>query len=264
MNTTDAAVAVVTGGGSGIGAAVAHALSARGDRVAIADIDIESAAAVARTLDPTGSRATAVHFDVTDERSVLSGIADITSRWGRIDTLVNAAGIADSDIAERLSLDTWNRVLATNLTGTFLASRAVLPVMRQVGGGAVVTIASIAAKRISYNGGVAYTAAKAGVLGLTRHLAFEAAVDQVRVNAVCPGPTETPLMADLDPEVVAARKASVPLGRLALPSDIAEAVLFLSSPGSVMITGEALDVDGGSLLAWYDIETYFNRRGGRP
>jgi NAD(P)-dependent dehydrogenase (short-subunit alcohol dehydrogenase family) len=146
--------------------------------------------------------------------------------------------------------EAWERVLAVNLRGPFNGVQAVLPHMRARGGGAVVNIASVAGRRISFGGGAHYSASKAGLLGFTRHAAYELAPDHIRVNAVCPGPTATAFSGRMpSAEARAARAKKIPLGRMVEPADIADAILFLASDAARMCTGIALDVDGGVLIS---------------
>jgi len=178
-------------------------------------------------------------------------------QWARFDILVNNAGIATSQTVEEMPEEDWRRVLDTNLTGPFLCCRAALPPMRKNGWGKIVNVSSVGGRRISYNGGANYTASKAGLLAFTRHLAFEVALYGINVNAICPGPTLAPMMDRLAaPETFNQILKSVPRGRLATPEDQAQAVLFLVSDLADFICGVALDVDGGFLLGWHDIETY--------
>ena len=156
----------------------------------------------------------------------------------------------------------WDRVIAVNLRGPFNGTQAVIPHMKKRGGGAIVNIASVAGRRISFGGGANYSASKAGLLGFTRHAAYELAPDKIRVNAVCPGPTATAFGGGQVPstERKAERAKKIPLGRMVEPEDIADAVFFLASDASRMCTGIALDVDGGVLIS-NDIpyEEYFAR-----
>ena len=175
--------------------------------------------------------------------------------------MVNSAGTITHKTLATMSAAEWDRVVSVNPGGTFNGIHAVIPHMRARGGGAVVNIASVAGRCISFGGGSNYSASKAGVLGLTRHAAYELAPDKIRVNAVCPGLTATPFAgAAPTPEQKAQRAKKIPLGRMVEPEDIADAVLFLAGPGASMCTGIALDVDGGVLIS-NDIpyEDYFRR-----
>jgi NAD(P)-dependent dehydrogenase (short-subunit alcohol dehydrogenase family) len=255
-------VAIVTGAGRGIGRGIAEGLAAAGAAVVAADLDAGSAAATAERLGAQGATSSAVEVDVTDSTSVAAMVEQSLADHARVDILVNNAAIATTKITEETTEADWRKVIDVNLTGPFLCSNAVLAHMTDRGSGRIVNIASVAAKRISFNAGASYTASKAGLLALTRHLAYEVAGRGVTVNAVCPGPTLTPMMAEVaTEETLRAREKSVPRGRLALPEDIMRGVLFLVSDLAEMVCGQALDVDGGALLGWYDTETYFERRG---
>ena len=252
-------IALVTGGGNGIGAASCRALAKSGARVAVIDRDGEAAAKVASEI---GGGATGHALDVADGEAFRRLASEIAARAGGIDILVNSAGtITRQTIAEMPSAD-WDRIIAVNLRGPFNGTQAVIPPMKQRGGGAIVNIASVAGRRISFGGGANYTASKAGLLGLTRHAAYELAPDNIRVNAVCPGPTATAFGGGQIPsaERKAERARKIPLGRMVEAADIADAVLFLASDLSRMCTGIALDVDGGVLIS-NDIpyEEYFAR-----
>jgi NAD(P)-dependent dehydrogenase (short-subunit alcohol dehydrogenase family) len=251
---------LVTGGGSGIGAATCRAMAAAGARVAVIDRDGAAAGKVAASLG--NSTASAHALDVSDGSGFAKLAGEIAAAGG-IDVLVNCAGTITQKTIGSMSAAEWDRVISVNLGGTFNGIQAVLPHMKARGGGAIVNIASIAGRRISFGGGANYSASKAGVLGLTRHAAYELAPDKIRVNAVCPGPTATPFAgAAPTPEQKAARAKKIPLGRMVEPEDIADAVLFLASPAASMVTGIALDVDGGVLIS-NDIpyEDYFRRMG---
>ncbi len=255
-------VAIVTGAGRGIGSGIAEGLAQAGATVVAADVDPATARETAESLRGAGHEATPLAVDVTDEQSVAAMVAAALDAHGRIDVLVNNAAITGTKVVEETSAEEWRRTLEVNLTGPFLCSKAVLPAMTAAGGGRIVNIGSVAAKRISYNADASYTAAKAGLLAFTRHLAYEVAPRGITVNAVCPGPTLTPNIAAIaTEETLRAREKSVPRGRLALPEDIMRTVLFLVSDLAEMVCGQAIDVDGGSLLGWYDTDTYFARRG---
>lgn len=240
-------VVAVTGGANGIGAACVRLFAERGDSVAILDRD--AAAAQAIVSECPSSRFIAV--DVADSASVRSAFAEIDDAFGRIDVLVNSAGIESRELLATMTDDSWDRVIDVNLKGTMLCTQAAAQIMRREGtGGSVVVVASVAGKRISFSGGVAYTASKGGVLGFTRHAAFELAADRIRVNAVCPGPTLTPMiLRNLTPERIEAVVDTVPLGRWVQPVDIAYAVEFLAGPGASMCTGTSIEIDGGVMVS---------------
>ena len=251
-------VAVVTGGANGIGAATCRAFAAQGAQVAVLDRDVSAAERVATEI---GGDARAYAVDVAN-RDAFNAAAAAAAAFGGIDILVNGAGTTVRRMIPEMSADDWDRVIAVNLTGAFNGIQAVLPHMRKRGGGAIVNVASIAGQRISFGGTANYTASKAGLLGLTRHAAYELAPDRIRVNAVCPGPTATAFGGAVpSPENKAARAQKIPLGRMCEPDDIADPILFLAGPAARMITGIALTVDGGVLVkndTPYD--EYFRRR----
>ena len=243
-------VALVTGGGNGIGAAASQALAHAGATVALLDRDHAAAEAVAAEIVGHGGKAGAHALDVADGAAFARLAAAIAEREGGIDVLVNCAGTITRHTIARMPAEAWERVLAVNLRGPFNGVQAVLPHMRARGGGAVVNIASVAGRRISFGGGAHYSASKAGLLGFTRHAAYELAPDHIRVNAVCPGPTATAFSGRMpSAEARAARAKKIPLGRMVEPEDIADAVLFLAGNASRMCTGIALDVDGGVLIS---------------
>ncbi len=253
-------VVLVTGGGNGIGRACCRGFASAGARVAVIDRDGAAAGQVAREI---GASASGHALDVADGPAFAALAAEIAQGAGGIDILVNSAGTISRQTIAAMPVADWDRIIAVNLRGPFNGTQAVIPYMRARGGGAIVNIASVAGRRISFGGGANYSASKAGLLGFTRHAAYELAPDKIRVNAVCPGPTATGFGGGgqlPSAEQKAARARKIPLGRMVEPDDIADAVLFLASDMARMCTGIALDVDGGVLIS-NDIpyEEYFAR-----
>jgi NAD(P)-dependent dehydrogenase (short-subunit alcohol dehydrogenase family) len=242
-------IAVVTGGGNGIGAATCRAFAKAGARVAVLDRAAAAAERVAAEITQRGGAATVHAIDVADRAAFAAAAAAIAEAAGGIDILVNGAGTTVRRMIPEMGAEDWDRVIAVNLTGAFNGIQAVLPYMRKRGGGAIVNVASIAGQRISFGGTANYSASKAGLLGLTRHAAYELAPDRIRVNAVCPGPTATGFGGAIPSvETKAARAQKIPLGRMCEPDDIADPILFLAGDAARMITGIALTVDGGVLV----------------
>jgi NAD(P)-dependent dehydrogenase (short-subunit alcohol dehydrogenase family) len=253
-------VVLVTGGGNGIGRACCRGFASAGARVGVIDRDGAAAGQVAREI---GASASGHALDVADGPAFAALAAEIAQGAGGIDILVNSAGTISRQTIAAMPVADWDRIIAVNLRGPFNGTQAVIPYMRARGGGAIVNIASVAGRRISFGGGANYSASKAGLLGFTRHAAYELAPDKIRVNAVCPGPTATGFGGGgqlPSAEQKAARARKIPLGRMVEPDDIADAVLFLASDMARMCTGIALDVDGGVLIS-NDIpyEEYFAR-----
>ena len=254
-------VAIVTGAAAGIGAGIAVALAEAGAAVAVADIDEARAASTARGIEDKGGRALAVRVDVSDAIQVQDMVGRTVAGLGGVDILVNNAGIATTQLVEDLDEIAWRRVLDVNLTGAFLCAKAVLPLMREKGWGRIVNIASVAAKRISFTGAASYTASKEGLLGFTRHLAYEVAPHGINVNAICPGPTLTAMYErNADEETRRERVAMVPKGRFLTPDDHGRITVFLCSDAADPLCGLAIDVDGGSLLGWMPWEKYMAKR----
>lgn len=242
-------VALVTGSGKGMGHAIATALAQRGANVAINDIDKHHAEATAVALRELGVETLAVPADVTEPYAVHSMVDDILERFGAIDILVNNAGVLRPTKVIDIPVEEWDWVIDVNLKGTFLVSQAVLPAMQQQGWGRIVNISSSAGKNVSTVGGAHYTAAKAGVLGFTRHLAKESASYGITVNAICPGLFDTEMVRDtIDAARADAYARSFPIQRLGLPEEVAELVAFLASDRAAYITGASLDINGGDLM----------------
>jgi len=240
-------VALVTGGASGLGAACCRRLGAEGARLAIVDRDGAAAEALAAELGAAGVEATAVTCDVVDSAAVARTIAAVIGRYSRLDLAVNNAGVAGvlAPLPD-YPLETWNRVIAVNLSGVFHCLKAELPVMVRQGGGTIVNMASILGM-VGFAGTAAYTAAKHGVIGLTRTAALEFGPANVRVNAVCPSFIPTPLTLGAIPPGAAweALAALHPLKRCATPEDVAGLVAYLGSEEARYVTGSAYTVDGG-------------------
>lgn len=254
--------AMVTGAGRGIGSAIAQGFAAEGATVIVCDIDSSAAESVAAGIRQSGGDATSFEIDVTSAEQARSLARYAAETTGSVDILVNNAAMTTNEVVEETDEAAWRRVLDVNLTGPFLCAKAVLPYMRSQRYGKIVNVASVAAKRISFNSGAGYTASKAGLVAFTRHLAYEAAPDGINVNAVCPGPVLTPMMRQVaSEETLTTRLKSIPAGRFPTPEDQTDVVLYLASDQAAMVFGQAVDVDGGALLGWYDTATYFSRRG---
>jgi len=242
-------VVAVTGAASGIGRATALLLGQEGAHVACLDVQEDAVLAVAGEIEASGGKAVALRLDVTDPASVESAIAGVVERCGKLHTLVNAAGVGGFVPFEKMTLAEWNRVIAINLTGTFLTCHTALPHLLAVKGASIVNISSIAGlKGQAYSS--AYNASKGGVALLTRGLANEFAKRRLRVNAVCPGGVMTPMLAGfvlegLDPDMIA--RMQNPANTLADPSDVANLIAFLASDRASYITGVTYLVDGGCL-----------------
>ncbi|HZX08234.1 SDR family NAD(P)-dependent oxidoreductase [Kribbella sp.] len=234
-----ARVAIVTGGTSGIGRATVARLAADGFLVAALDLN----------ADTTGEAELTVRADVTDPDDVERAVGRVVETYGRIDVLVNNAGISGSaaaTVCHETPIDEWDRVQAVNARGPFLCTRAVLPTMLAQGNGQVITVASVAGL-VAFPGRCAYTASKGAAVMFTKSLAVDYAAAGIRANAVCPGMVETPMTRwRLDqPELRAQVEARIPLGRVAQPEEVAEAVALLASDRLVYLTGHALVLDGG-------------------
>lgn len=241
-------VALVTGAGSGIGRAVALRLARDGARVACADVDEKAATRVADEILDAKGAAVAVAADVSLDADARRMVARAVDEWGRLDVAVNNAGVegAQASVHEYPEAE-WDRVIAVNLKGVWLGMRHEIPAMLANGGGAVVNVASVLGL-VGFPGASAYAAAKHGVIGLTKSAALEYAKHGVRVNAVCPGFVETPMVTrvvdareGLRPRIVGTH----PIGRFGKPEEVADAIAFLASDAAAFVTGAALPVDGG-------------------
>jgi NAD(P)-dependent dehydrogenase (short-subunit alcohol dehydrogenase family) len=238
-------VAVVTGGASGIGLATAHRLAAEGAKVVVGDVDPASGKAAA---DAVGG--TFVQVDVTSEEQVKALFDTAVATYGGLDIAFNNAGISppDDDSILTTGLDAWRRVQEVNLTSVFLCCKYAIPHMQARGRGSIVNTASFVARMGAATSQISYTASKGGVLAMSRELGVQFAREHIRVNAISPGPVNTPLLQELfakDPERAARRLVHIPMGRFAEPDEIAAAVAFLASDDSSFMTAAEFLVDGG-------------------
>jgi NAD(P)-dependent dehydrogenase (short-subunit alcohol dehydrogenase family) len=237
--------AIVTGGASGIGLATVRRFAQEGASVVVVDMDDDRGGAAA---DEVGG--TYVHCDVTDAEQVEAMVARAVETYGGVDVAFNNAGISppDDDSILDTGLDAWRRVQEVNLTSVYLCCKAVIPVMRARGRGSVINTASFVAVMGAATSQISYTASKGGVLAMSRELGVQFAREGIRVNALCPGPVDTPLLRELfaaDPERAARRMVHIPMGRFADATEIANAVLFLASDESSFVTASTFLVDGG-------------------
>ncbi len=244
-------VVLVTGAAKGIGAAVARAFAAEGARVAAFDVDEAGIKSVVAELEALGAQALGVRADVTRSAEVRTAIESVEARWGRVDILVNNAGGFGTvrPASEEIPDEEWDAILRLNLTSAFLCSKAVLPGMKRRRSGRIINLSSIGGRGAAVLLSSHYAAAKAGILGFTRHLALETARFGVTVNAVAPGTTATERFKALrTPAETEALIKRVPAGRVAEPAEIAGCVLFLASDAAGYMTGATLDVNGGVLM----------------
>ncbi len=239
-------VAVVTGGGRGIGRAVCESLARSGARVAVNySRSADAAEAAVQQITGAGGTAIAVQFDVAEEEQVERGFKEIVEAFGGVDVLVNNAGIAVDGLILRTKLEDWRRTVDVNLTGAFLCSRAATKLMvRGKRGGRIINISSVIGE--TGNGGqAAYSASKSGIFGLTKSLARELGSREITVNAITPGYIKTEMTAGMSEEQVSKLLGQIPLARLGESEDVAELVTFLASPAAGYITGEIIAVNGG-------------------
>lgn len=248
----DGKTVVVTGGALGIGKAVCDMLAARGAAVAILDRDETAGSELRNEIEQQGGNATFQKVDVANYADVQTAVEAAHAAFGSVDSLVVSAGIQRYGTALTTDDAQWDEVLNVNLRGAWNAARAALPFIQQAGGGTIVNVSSVQALASQQNV-LAYTVSKHGLLGLTRSMAMDFAKEKIRVNAVCPGTVDTPMLkwaASLDPDpqsVYDACNAMHPLGRIAQPCEIAEVVAFLAHESSSFVTGAVWTVDGGLL-----------------
>ena len=249
MRLTGKAV-IVTGAGSGIGRAIALRMAAEGALVAATDINF---AAAEETAGLSTGEVEAVQCDVTGLESVRAMVAAVRERWGRIDVLVNNAGWDKVEPFLESRPETWEKVIAVNLRGAINCCHAVLPAMVEQGHGSVISISSDAG-RVGSTGEAVYSACKAGIIGFSKTIAREMARHQIRVNVICPGPTQTALLDEITAgeggaRVIESMVRGIPFRRLGTPADIAGAAVFVASDDASFITGQVLSVSGGLTMA---------------
>lgn len=239
-------VAIVTGAASGIGEACALLFAKEGARVIVADFDAAQGERVAQNICHNAGAAAFHSTDVSSSAQINKLVQFAVAAYGTVDILVNAAGVLFYGTALETDENAWNKVMDVNLKGTFLCCRAVIPEMIRHGGGSIVNFSSTTGAHAACAHAVAYVASKGGVAALTRAISIDHASQGIRINAICPGPTDTPMLRKaLSPDALAQFADSFPMGRLGNPGEIAAAALFLASDESSFMTGSMLTVDGG-------------------
>jgi NAD(P)-dependent dehydrogenase (short-subunit alcohol dehydrogenase family) len=250
----DGKVALITGAGSGMGREAAGLFAAEGARVVISDVVEEAGEVSADKIRSGGGEAAFVRADVSSSDDVAAMVRFAVETYGGLHVLYNNAGIflADDGGAVETPENVWDRVIAVNLKGVWLGCKHGIPAMVDSGGGSIINVASFVALMGAATAQIAYTATKGGVLSMTREIAVEYARRGIRANALCPGPIETPLLAELlsDPDRRARRMVHIPIGRLGQAEEVARAALWLASDESSLMTGAALVVDGGVTAAY--------------
>jgi NAD(P)-dependent dehydrogenase (short-subunit alcohol dehydrogenase family) len=256
MGKLDGRVAIITGAGSGQGAAAARLFAAEGCAVVVADVNADTGKQVTDEVTGAGGQAVFAHCDVSEATQVQAAVERAAAEFGRLDIMYNNAGLwfsaqgnyrpgitdAPSPLLEE---NIWDRTINVNLKGTYLGAKYAIPEMQKQGGGSIINASSIAALRVGKGASDAYTAAKGGIVTITRTLAVEHAQYQIRCNCIIPGAIKTPLAGPFTPEYEAAVEARVPLGRWGQPEDVAKMALFLACDDSSWITGQLFVVDGG-------------------
>jgi meso-butanediol dehydrogenase / (S,S)-butanediol dehydrogenase / diacetyl reductase len=243
-------VALITGGGTGIGRAIALAFAREGAKVAVAGRRMEKVEESAREVKSNGGEASAIACDVSKAGDAKRAVRETVERFGRLNVLVNNAGILSVSTIEQINEEDWDRMMAINLKGPFLMCRAALPEFRKVGGGAIVNIGSVLGL-VAVKDRAAYCASKGGVTMLTRAIALDHAHENVRANCICPSIVETEMVKNLfaggekQEALRQARMATIPLRRFGRPADVAEMAVFLASEESSWLTGAAIPLDGG-------------------
>jgi 3-oxoacyl-[acyl-carrier protein] reductase len=239
--------AIVTGGAKGIGLGIAKELARHGCRLAIWDMDQAALLAATDEIAALGAEVRACQVNVASQDQVGDAVTQLLASFGRIDVLVNNAGIGGDKLVTKMDLDFWKKVIDVNLTSQFICAKAVIPTMVEQNFGRIVNISSRA--WLGNRGQASYSASKGGIVSFTRSLALEFARNGITANAIAPGIVETPLFATLKDEVVDGLKKSVPMQRIGQPDDVAQAVRFFAEPASSYITGQLLYVCGGRSLS---------------
>lgn len=246
-------VAIVTGSGRGIGEGIATHLAKEGAVSVVMDRNLADAQTVVKKIEADGGEAMAVEADVSKKATLQAMVDAVVKIYGRLDVLVNNAGIESTPmLLKDITEEQWDRVLGINLKGVFLCSQAVIPQMMKQGGGRIINISSLAGRKMTFFGSADYTASKHGVNGLTLHLAWELADSHITVNAICPGAILTPLAHEGTTQEYRdmVTKRLIPLGRWGTPDDIAGAVTYFSSDAAAWVTGQIIDIDGGSMTGY--------------
>jgi 3-oxoacyl-[acyl-carrier protein] reductase len=241
-------VALVTGSARGIGRAISLALAEKGANIAVNDVDIKGAEEVAKQISSMGRRAKAIKADISNLKEVKRMVQEAFAFFGRIDILINNAGIIRRGSLEDHSEEDWDKVIAVNLKGTFNCAKEIVPLMKKQGYGKIVNISSVVGKVGDIASAPSYGASKGAINAFTKSLARELAPYGINVNAVAPHAIETEMSAEWSEEKRRQIISQIPLGRLGKPEEVAEAVAFLVSDGAAFITGEILDVNGGYLM----------------
>ena len=251
MPRLEGKVALISGGARGQGAVEARMFAEEGASVVIGDILDDQGRQTEAELQELGYQVTYVHLDVTNESDWLSAVQTAVSAYGKLDILLNNAGILIRKNIEETTVEDWDRIFAVNSKGVFLGTKAAIPIMRENGGGSIINISSTAGLVGSPNGSASYTATKGSVRLFTKSTAIQHARDGIRCNSIHPGPIETDMIADTlnDPENMALRMQRLPLGRVGKPSEIAYGAIYLASDESSFVTGSELVIDGGTTAA---------------
>lgn len=241
-------IAAITGGGSGIGKAVAELFAQEGASVAVLDISLEHAQKVVQGILSAGRRAIALRVDITDRDDVKAALSAVYDELGSLDILVNCAGILHTKQIEDITVDDWDTMMSVNLKGTFLMNQSVLPYMEQKGYGRIINFASNSGRDGGISCGLDYAASKAGVIGFTRGLAKRVASTGITCNCIAPGTTQSDMLANFSAEQLFEARKHIPVGKLGSPEHIARLACFVASDEAEFMTGAVLDMNGGMFI----------------